>query len=120
MSSTSMDISETFRPEDLSKTDFFDFVTAPDLGIACDRHQEGAGSAEPNCSNGNNAGSCTSTSSNNNNNNNNNSLHTNHNAINQSGGGAGIGNANAIGSNEQAALQGFDQVRRPNKRNSTS
>lgn len=33
MSSTSMDISETFRPEDLSKTDFFDFVTAPDMGI---------------------------------------------------------------------------------------
>lgn len=28
-----MDISETFRPEDLSKTDFFDFVTAPDMGI---------------------------------------------------------------------------------------
>lgn len=33
MSSTSMDITESFRPEDLSKTDFFDFVTAPDLGI---------------------------------------------------------------------------------------
>ncbi|XP_055857007.1 ichor [Episyrphus balteatus] len=32
-STTSMDISETFRPEDLSKTDFFDFVTAPDMGI---------------------------------------------------------------------------------------
>lgn len=30
---SSMDISETFRPEDLSKTDFFDFVTAPDMGI---------------------------------------------------------------------------------------
>lgn len=28
-SATSMDISESFRPEDLSKTDFFDFVTAP-------------------------------------------------------------------------------------------
>jgi hypothetical protein len=28
-SATSMDISETFRPEDLSKTDFFDFVSAP-------------------------------------------------------------------------------------------
>lgn len=26
---TSMDISESFRPEDLSKTDFFDFVSAP-------------------------------------------------------------------------------------------
>lgn len=37
MSSTSMDIAETFRPEDLSKTDFFDFVTAPDLGITIDR-----------------------------------------------------------------------------------
>lgn len=37
MSSTSMDITETFRPEDLSKTDFFDFVTAPDLGIGVDR-----------------------------------------------------------------------------------
>lgn len=36
-SSTSMDISETFRPEDLSKTDFFDFVTAPDMGIGVDR-----------------------------------------------------------------------------------
>lgn len=24
-----MDISESFRPEDLSKTDFFDFVSAP-------------------------------------------------------------------------------------------
>ncbi|XP_059621111.1 uncharacterized protein LOC132264805 [Phlebotomus argentipes] len=35
MSSTSMDISETFRPEDLSKTDFFDFVSAstPQMGI---------------------------------------------------------------------------------------
>lgn len=32
-----MDITETFRPEDLSKTDFFDFVTAPDLGIGIDR-----------------------------------------------------------------------------------
>lgn len=31
-SSNSMDITESFRPEDLSKTDFFDFVTAPDLG----------------------------------------------------------------------------------------
>lgn len=28
-SATSMDISESFRPEDLSKTDFFDFVSAP-------------------------------------------------------------------------------------------
>lgn len=37
MSSASMDIPESFRPEDLSKTDFFDFVTAPDLGI----HVEG-------------------------------------------------------------------------------
>lgn len=29
-----MDITESFRPEDLSKTDFFDFVTAaaPDMG----------------------------------------------------------------------------------------
>lgn len=32
MSSTSMDISETFRAEDLGKTDFFDFVTATDIG----------------------------------------------------------------------------------------
>lgn len=31
--STGMDISESFRTEDLSKTDFFDFVTAPDMGI---------------------------------------------------------------------------------------
>ncbi|ALC46933.1 CG4374 [Drosophila busckii] len=31
--STGMDISESFRAEDLSKTDFFDFVTAPDMGI---------------------------------------------------------------------------------------
>ena len=38
MSSTSMDITESFRPEDLSKTDFFDFVTtAPELGITLDR-----------------------------------------------------------------------------------
>ena len=29
-SATSMDISESFRPEDLSKTDFFDFVSAPE------------------------------------------------------------------------------------------
>lgn len=36
MSSASMDIPESFRPEDLSKTDFFDFVTAPDLGINVD------------------------------------------------------------------------------------
>lgn len=33
MSSSGMDISESFRAEDLSKTDFFDFVTAPDMGI---------------------------------------------------------------------------------------
>ncbi|XP_037950888.1 transcription factor Sp1-like [Teleopsis dalmanni] len=33
MSSTGMDITESFRPEDLSKTDFFDFVTAPDMDI---------------------------------------------------------------------------------------
>jgi hypothetical protein len=34
-----MDISETFRPEDLSKTDFFDFVTSPDYsgGLSIDR-----------------------------------------------------------------------------------
>lgn len=33
-SARGMDISETFRPEDLSKTDFFDFVTAaaPEMG----------------------------------------------------------------------------------------
>lgn len=31
--SAGMDISESFRAEDLSKTDFFDFVTAPDMGI---------------------------------------------------------------------------------------
>lgn len=30
MSAASMDITETFRPDDISKTDFFDFVTAPD------------------------------------------------------------------------------------------
>lgn len=103
-----MDISETFRPEDLSKTDFFDFVTAPDLGIACDRN-DGAGSAEPTSANGT-VGNCTGTSSNiNNNNNNNSTLQPNNNAINQSSGG-GISSANAIGSNDQAALQGFDQV----------
>lgn len=28
-STTSMDINESFRPEDLSKTDFFDYVSAP-------------------------------------------------------------------------------------------
>ena len=28
-SASSMDLSESFRPEDLSKTDFFDFVSAP-------------------------------------------------------------------------------------------
>lgn len=28
-SSATMDISGSFRPEDLSKTDFFDFVSAP-------------------------------------------------------------------------------------------
>lgn len=28
-SAKSMDITESFRPEDLSKTDFFDFVSAP-------------------------------------------------------------------------------------------
>lgn len=28
-----MDITESFRPEDISKTDFFDFVTTPDIGI---------------------------------------------------------------------------------------
>lgn len=34
MSSGSMDITESFRPEDISKTDFFDFVTTPDsIGI---------------------------------------------------------------------------------------
>lgn len=34
MSTGSMDITESFRPEDISKTDFFDFVTTPDsIGI---------------------------------------------------------------------------------------
>ncbi|XP_067633776.1 GATA zinc finger domain-containing protein 16 [Eurosta solidaginis] len=33
MSSTGMDISESFRAEELTKTDFFDFVTSPDMGI---------------------------------------------------------------------------------------
>lgn len=34
MSTGSMDITETFRSDDISKTDFFDFVTAPDsIGI---------------------------------------------------------------------------------------
>lgn len=34
MSTGSMDITETFRTEDITKTDFFDFVTAPDtIGI---------------------------------------------------------------------------------------
>lgn len=34
MPSTSMDLTESFRPEDLSKTDFFDFVTTPDcIGV---------------------------------------------------------------------------------------
>lgn len=36
-SATSMDIGETFRPEDISKTDFFDFVTPPDMGVVGDR-----------------------------------------------------------------------------------
>lgn len=36
-SATSMDIGETFRPEDISKTDFFDFVTPPDMGGVGDR-----------------------------------------------------------------------------------
>ncbi|KAH8247273.1 hypothetical protein KR038_001227 [Drosophila bunnanda] len=31
--STGMDISESFRAEDLSKADFFDFVTGPDMSI---------------------------------------------------------------------------------------
>ncbi|KAH8382390.1 hypothetical protein KR009_003309 [Drosophila setifemur] len=31
--SAGMDISESFRAEDLSKADFFDFVTGPDMGI---------------------------------------------------------------------------------------
>lgn len=48
-SSNSMDITESFRPEDLSKTDFFDFVTAPDLGIALDRPpgESGSNSEQP-------------------------------------------------------------------------
>lgn len=34
-----MDITETFRPEDLPKTDFFDFVTSDAIGIGIgDRH----------------------------------------------------------------------------------
>lgn len=34
MSSGSMDMTETFRPEDISKSDFFDFVTTSDaIGI---------------------------------------------------------------------------------------
>lgn len=34
MSTGSMDITETFRTDDITKTDFFDFVTAPDtIGI---------------------------------------------------------------------------------------
>lgn len=34
MSTGSMDITETFRTDDITKTDFFDYVTAPDtIGI---------------------------------------------------------------------------------------
>lgn len=46
-----MDITESFRPEDLSKTDFFDFVTAPDLGITT----SGGGGADS-CSSGGGVG----------------------------------------------------------------
>lgn len=43
-SSTSMDISETFRPEDITKADFFDFVSAPELGINIERAPTDGGS----------------------------------------------------------------------------
>lgn len=33
----SMDITESFRPEDLAKTDFFDFVSAPEMNMGVDR-----------------------------------------------------------------------------------
>lgn len=95
MSSTSMDISETFRPEDLSKTDFFDFVTAPDLGIAIDRPHT---ASEPNNNNSNN----TNVNANNGNSNNHNSNNAHANNTGSS--------SNANGTAEQA-LQGFDQVR---------
>lgn len=37
-STQSMDISGAFRPEDLSKTDFFDFVTSPDVAMESDKN----------------------------------------------------------------------------------
>lgn len=42
-STRGMDITESFRPEDLSKTDFFDFVTAPEIGMGVDRPTGGNG-----------------------------------------------------------------------------
>ncbi|XP_050083229.1 ichor-like [Anopheles aquasalis] len=54
-SSVGMEISEPFRTEDLSKTDFFDFVTgsAPDMAITSSSGGGGGGN------NNNNSGSCT-------------------------------------------------------------
>lgn len=41
-STKSMDISETFRPEDLSKTDFFDYVTGPAMTMNVDETNRAA------------------------------------------------------------------------------
>lgn len=43
-----MDITDTFRPEDLPKTDFFDFVTTDAIGIGIgDRQGMSADSLDP-------------------------------------------------------------------------
>ena len=56
MTSSGMDISESFRPEDLSKTDFFDFVTASatEMGANSDDRPPGSGAESTNAANNNN------------------------------------------------------------------
>lgn len=42
-----MDISDAFRPEDLPKSDFFDFVNTDSIGIGIDRQSMNADSLDP-------------------------------------------------------------------------
>ncbi|XP_058455051.1 zinc finger protein sens [Malaya genurostris] len=65
MTSSGMDISETFRPEDLGKTDFFDYVTTGTTAeMTVSGGGAGGGGVPGSSTVGNNGGSSTSTSGN--------------------------------------------------------
>lgn len=94
---TSMDISESFRAEDLSKTDFFDFVSAPEMAPIGDRTPSNNGPLTTS-HNSNPASNATS----------------HHHPSSNSSVGTTIGpdtNGN-VEHHHQQPLQGYDQVRR--------